>query len=439
MENTPHTSRANFVARAADMVQRLQPDAAVQILLEMAEQFHQNGDWFAATETYLILTRDYVSHPLVRKAFVRLLQYSASGEIAAEEQLVNVIDIQGPTNLWIDSASQHASGIRAQIADHTRNDPRRDRALLLAQYLTQNFPDLADDVVLQFAVASTLRRHNREQDAARFYWIRGNARFDDVWGERARTEHWLSVPDRSQLPIEQQELPMPAFVSVRTQVKPFLDGKFDSENDQNVWQRSNLYSLTPATPRQRLADFMQTGTPVRRVGAVREERLRSMSQNFGTQVMFLHDEQYLYIGIRCPKVLGVDYSGAAQSPDNPRFRDICMQDQDRIEILIDVDRDYGTYYSLTIDSRGWVTDKSLGAKSWNPQWYVAHHEDDRAWYIEAAIPIDELSPGLSGLIMRPTITWGIAIRRLVPGVGIECWNAENSFELTEGFGLLVLP
>jgi len=35
--------------------------------------------------------------------------------------------------------------------------------------------------------------------------------------------------------------------------------------------------------------------------------------------------------------------------------------------------------------------------------------------------------------------WGIAIRRLVPGIGIECWNAENSFDLTEGFGLLVLP
>ena len=232
---------------------------------------------------------------------------------------------------------------------------------------------------------------------------------------------------------------MPTFVSTSTRTKPFLDGRFDSERDQGVWQQSNVYSLTPATPRQRLSEFLQTGTPVRRVGAVREERLLSMSQNFGTQVMFLHDAEYLYIGLRCPKVPGfhsppLEGQGGAQ-----RLRDIGMQDQDRVEILIDTNRDYGTYYSLTIDFRGWVTDANFGAQSWNPRWYVARHESDHAWYIEAAIPWSELSPELAGRLTLPTIIWGIAIRRLVPGIGIECWNAENSFDLTEGFGLLVFP
>jgi len=235
--------------------------------------------------------------------------------------------------------------------------------------------------------------------------------------------------------MEQQELPMPVFVSTATRTKPFLDGKFDDEKDSGVWRQSNPFSLTPATPRQRLSEIMQTGTPVRRVGTVREDRLRSMSQNFGTQVMFMHDAEFLYIGLRCPKVPGFDYPPIPSE----RLRDVGMLDQDRVEILIDVERDYGTYYSLTIDSRGWVTDACLGAKSWNPQWYVARHEDEHAWYIESAIRLSELLPGMSEILMRPTVTWGIAIRRLVPGVGIECWNAENSFDLTEGFGLLVLP
>jgi len=451
LRNTRESSNsAGLVAHATNLVGVCSPDSAVQILLEMAEQFHQEGDWFAATETYMFLTRQYVQHPLVRQAFVRLMQYAASGEIAAGEQQSNFAveqisklsaspsqrqNFSGQNILQIESSLQ-TSGGRTFIPDHTRNDPQQDRALLLAPYLSQNFPDLADDVVLQFAVASAMRRHGREQDAARFYWTRGNQRFDDVWGVRARTEHWLTVQDKSQLPMEQQELPMPALVSAPTNVKPFLDGKFDDEKDRGVWRQGNVYSLTPATPRQRLSELLQTGTPVRRVGAVREERLRSTSHNFGTQVMFLHDAEYLYIGLRCPKVPGIDYPPV---PEGQRLRDIGMQDQDRVEILIDVERDYGTYYSLTIDSRGWVTDACWGANSWNPQWFVARHEDEQAWYIESAMRLSELSPGMSERAMRPTTTWGIAIRRLVPGVGIECWNAENSFELNEGFGLLVLP
>jgi hypothetical protein len=157
-----------------------------------------------------------------------------------------------------------------------------------------------------------------------------------------------------------------------------------------------------------------------------------MSHNFGTQAMFLHDSQNWYIGLRCPKVKEFVYPPAA---GKQRIRDAAMPDQDRVEILIDIDREYTTYYSLTFDSRGWVTDMCAGDKNWNPKWQVFRHEDDEAWYIEAAIPFAELSHRP----MMPNTVWGMAIRRLVPGVGIECWNAENSFDLTEGFGLVVFP
>jgi len=157
-----------------------------------------------------------------------------------------------------------------------------------------------------------------------------------------------------------------------------------------------------------------------------------MSHNFGTQVMLLRDSEYWYIGLRCPKVPGFTYPPVV---GRQRIRDAVTPDEDRVEILIDTDRDYTTYYSLTIDSRGWVTDLCLGDRNWNPQWHIARHEDDAAWYIEAAIPFSALS-------QRPIVpgtVWSLAIRRLVPGVGIECWNAENSFDLTEGFGLVVFP
>jgi hypothetical protein len=37
----------------------------------------------------------------------------------------------------------------------------------------------------------------------------------------------------------------------------------------------------------------------------------------------------------------------------------------------------------------------------------------------------------------PQTIWAIGVRRIVPGIGVECWNAENSFNLTEGLGFLV--
>ena len=392
-------SRTNLASHAAELTRQLEPDSAVQILLEMAQQFHQEGDWFEATDIYQILVRQYAQHPLVRQAFIRMMLYAASGEIDAIEQQQNMI-----VN----------DGVRTAILDPVRTDPQRHRALLLGRYLSQNFPDLADDIALQFAVASVLRKLGGERDAARFYQTRANIRFDDVWGIRASTEYWMTVQNKAELPIEQREL-LPALTSVPTRTKPVLDGKFD-ENDQEVWLQSNVYALTPATPRQRMSELLQSGSAVRRVGTVREEQLRTMSQNFGTQVMFLHDKEFWYIGLRCPKLPG-------------------MPEQDRVEILIDVDRDYGTYYSVTIDSSGGVTSACLGARNWNPQWTVARHEDERAWYIEAAIPLSELSERP----IRPNTTCGIAIRRLVPGMGIECWNAENSFNLEEGFGLMLFP
>jgi len=439
--STPQTpgqvvNRTHLAAHAVDLTRRLDPESAVQVLLNMAEQFHQEGDWHAAEETYMILAQHYAPHPLSRQAFIRIMQYAASGEIIAEEMKnegarVEITD-------WVDDPRRPGHRIqqtrvvaREPVQQQQRIDLLYDRALSLGQFLDQNIPDLANEVSMRFALASILRRWGGEQEAVRFYQARSNTRFDDVWGMRARTEVWLSIPDKSVLPIEQQELPMPAMTATYTAIKPFLDGQFDEEKDRNAWRQSQLYPLTPATPRRRLAELLQEN-PERRVGMVREERLRAMSQNFGTQVMFLHDAEYWYIGLRCPKVPGVDYSTI---PNQPPLRDTGSADRDRVEILIDLDRDYSTYYSLTFDSRGWITDACWGDRRWNPPWHTARHEDESAWYIEAAIPLSAFSQRP----VMPNTVWGVAIRRLVPGVGIECWNAENSFELTEGFGLLLFP
>jgi hypothetical protein len=268
-------------------------------------------------------------------------------------------------------------------------------------------------------------------EALRFYQARGRSQYDDVWGTRARAEHWLSLEDRAELSPEMLDSPLPMIRCAFTGKKPYLDGQFDKKFDQGTWFASNLYLLTPEKPRKRLGEMLKSettdGNPA---GLRREEQSLAQSKNFGTQVMFMYDQQHLYIGLRCKRAAGFSYPPVA---DKPRIRDTNIDDQDRVEILLDTDRDYSTYYSLTLDSRGWVVDSCWGDKTWDPSWYVARHEDKNFWYIEAAIPLESLTDQFP----IPKTVWAVGLRRIVPGQGIECWNAENSFDLTEGLGFLV--
>ena len=62
-----------------------------------------------------------------------------------------------------------------------------------------------------------------------------------------------------------------------------------------------------------------------------------------------------------------------------------------MDIYLDVDRTYASYYHLTIDHRGWAADACCGDSSWNPKWFVAVARPPTAsWTAEAAISLAEL-------------------------------------------------
>lgn len=107
---------------------------------------------------------------------------------------------------------------------------------------------------------------------------------------------------------------------------------------------------------------------------------------------------------------------------------------DRVDVLIDLDRDFATYYRLTIDHRGWTNDSCCGDSTWDPKWYVAARSEGGYWTVEAAIPLRELTS-------RPPAAneaWAIGLQRTVPGVGFQSWTVPASTDvLPEGFGYLV--
>ena len=103
-------------------------------------------------------------------------------------------------------------------------------------------------------------------------------------------------------------------------------------------------------------------------------------------------------------------------------------------MLIDVDRDFTTYYRLAIDDRGWTNDSCWGDSTWDPNWFVAVKREQGVWTVEAAIPLAEL-------VARPPppgSTWAVGIQRVAPGVGFQSWTTPAAISvLPDGFGYLV--
>ena len=82
---------------------------------------------------------------------------------------------------------------------------------------------------------------------------------------------------------------------------------------------------------------------------------------------------------------------ATRPAPGPRIRDADLSAHDRVDVFLDMDRDFATYYRLTIDHRGWTNDSCCGDSTWDPKWYVAARTEGGYWTVEAAIPLRELT------------------------------------------------
>ena len=182
--------------------------------------------------------------------------------------------------------------------------------------------------------------------------------------------------------------------------KPHLDGRLDDA----VWQRAK-----PVALRSSLHDDL----------------------HWPASVMLAHDDEFLYIAIRCRRPPGARYEAAA----GPRVRKSDLSAHDRVDVLIDLDRDFATYYRLTIDHRGWTTTPVVATPRGTPP---------GTW--------PPVRPGTSGRPRRPfrcaqlsggkpasaEAVWAIGLQRTVPGVGFQSWTTPAAAAiLPEGFGYLL--
>jgi hypothetical protein len=351
-------AKASTPAQLVQLTRDLPPAAAAGLFLHVAEDYMRSGNWDLAAAVLLQLLDRFPDEPASTNATLLLVRLYSSSEVTHAQRKP------------LDAAQQLRlpPGWREQQA--TPEDSPADTGMLLyALYLAngqlQKHPELAENSPLAFQCAVAARLSGRAQENKSWLSLLKHKRESAEWRERALAEEWLTV-SRDKKP------PLPTTHCLRTNQPPHLDGILE----EPLWQNATL--VIP----QSAIHIPQS------------------------ELLLAYDAEYFYLAARCQKIPGVEYT----ADDRPRSYDADLSKHDQVQLWLDADRDYATWFQLAIDHRGWTGDRCWMDAGWNPKWFVAAGSDERSWTFEAAIPWSELAaqPPRSGDI------WAYGAERVLP-------------------------
>jgi photosystem II stability/assembly factor-like uncharacterized protein len=406
------TDPDKLLARIGPELAGLPPEHGAPAAFAVASQFARQGQWTLAREAFLLMVDRYPAHPLAADAYRWLINYNGSAEARRRHELGEFLvltsdefkarpkkDDDGEAKPGPDGKPRPPKyEVTVQETRHlqplgTREDTRRwyQGALEIEPRLAAFGPLFATDPAVQFALQAA-RRSLGDFDTPKAYYAKFAAEHSSgPWHDVAATELWLT--NRRGVP------PRPVAYCRTTDARPFLDGKLD----EDCWKAHRPIVLHNA------------------VGDTVKE--------YPTEVWLAHDQEFLYLALRCkhPADKHVD-------PVKVRPHDADVRPYDRVSLLLDLDRDYSTYFQLQVDQRGCVCDDCWGDLTWNPRWFVAVHSEPDCWQVEAAIPLTELT----GDAVSLGTTWACNVVRTLPGRGVQAFSTPADVQpRPEGMGLLL--
>lgn len=420
---------AQLIGQLGDLI-RGQPDADAALQLsQLAESYFSTGQWTLGEMTLIELVERYPDELPTLAAVPRLMQFWASEETTWRRQKQSMLEeqhVRTTPDETLRKVEQAAARLDAQeraaeegrppaaltparingvkqaeferdtATDRGALDRRlrfwQDRALQLSQFIQRRAPALYDAPEVQFPLASLHRRRQTLglSDAIyrRFAQDNGSA-----WSTSAAGEIWMSTP---------AGIPDRTFVQCyATPTRPLLDGVLSDE----CWQDATELLLTSAPD--------EVPDPEKHALA-----------------MICRDGEFLYFAASFPRHPGALRDGPLKTG---RKHDEVLADFDRVTLLLDIDRDYVTYYRFSMDQRGCTEDACWQDPSWNPRWFVAADGDESHWRIEAAIPLEELGPKPP----REGDVWNVGIIRVAPAATVQTWtHPTTSRPRPETFGLV---
>ncbi|HWY87247.1 MAG TPA: hypothetical protein VNX28_11010, partial [Gemmataceae bacterium] len=392
------------LAHIGPVLAKLPDDMGARTAFTIANQYVRKGQWQLARETFLLMVDRYPQHPLAIDAYRWLIRHISSSEARRRQELGQfhaASAVQYNPQLKANPKPgeiQQAKG--TEIAGDYRVDflGNRDEArqwfrgsLLFGQRLAAFGTLYASDPSIQFCLQSSRRQLGEFGPAQEWYSKYRAYGPKGPWSDAASAEAWL----------QNRLLPAPRHLALCrfANQKPYLDGKFDDP----CWQ-----GLQPL---------------------IMDNAVGETAKEYPTQAWLAYDQEFLYIALRCEHP-----AGRAVPPEKTRTRDANLDPYDRVSILLDLDRDYATYFQLEVDQRGCVREDCWGDLTWDPRWFVAVHSTEGAWQIEAAIPLNELT----GERIRPNNAWAINVVRTLPGRGVQAWSLPADVQpRPEGMSLMI--
>jgi photosystem II stability/assembly factor-like uncharacterized protein len=418
---------SRVVAQVGPALAGLPDDQAAPAAFALANQYVRLGQWPLAREIFLLLVDRYPAHPLAADAYRWLVRYHASSEARRRNELKQFLMLSstdfhpiqaappprpepgptteppgerkpdgkppaaGPALISAPKMEVQVAGQLALLKGGTAMRQWYQASIDAGDRFASLGPLFANDPPVQFCVQAA-RRNLGEFDAARQWYTEfRQSSADGPWHDAAAAEVWLV--NRSGPP------PKPVAPCRRTDLRPFLDGQFDD----SCWR-----DLKPLVLRNAV------GATVR---------------DYPTEVWLAYDQDFLYVALRCRHP-----ADRYVAPVKVRPRDADLRPYDRVSLLLDLDRDYSTYFHLQVDQRGCVCDDCWGDLTWDPRWFVALHSDRECWQVEAAIPLVELT----GEPIPAGHAWACNVVRVLPGRGVQAWSLPADVQpRPEGMGLLI--
>ncbi|MFO0925916.1 MAG: YCF48-related protein [Gemmataceae bacterium] len=414
------TNPEKLLGQIGPMVAAMPQETGARVAHGLAQQYARRGQWAMARETFLLLVERYPTHPLAVDGYRWLLLHQASSEARRRHEMGQFLVI-GETLMGVPGemrkppeparpafgqpakATRRVGEVptikteseRLLVPTTTADDVRRwyHACLNLEKRLAGFGPLYAGDPAVQFSVQSARRQLGEHEAATKWYREFAAAQPAGPWRDAALAELWLTE--------RRGPSPKPVLTVRPTDTRPYLDGKLDDP----CWQAARPVKLQNAAG--------------------------SSGSAYPTEVRVTHDRDFLYVAVRCGRPEG------PVAPAVPRTRDQDLRRSDRVSVVLDLDRDYGTAFHLQIDERGCIAEDCWGDRSWDPKWFVAVHREPAAWTVEAAIP----RTALTGDHLTPGKAWAANVVRVLPGQGVQAFSlpAEAPEEALrpEGMGLLL--
>ena len=416
-----------ILAQILPALKEMPADLGARAAYAIANQYAQAGQWVMAREAFLVMADRYPQHPLTLDAYRWLVRYQSSSEARRRQELghfmnYNEINVQnsGPLDtkgrVKVNGSAEFVQASQTVILKGFEDTRKRfEGSLAIEPRLSAFGPMYANDPAMQLCMHSARRQLGDATVPKKWFsqYLSETAvpvggqtvvRGADSWRDCAMAELWLINRTPGTSPAK------PLAYCPKGATKPKLDGKLDDE----CWQ--GVQPLVLSTTAGELEQFLkkdESGKP---------------SAEYTTKAWFTCDGEHLYIAVQCTHP-----AGKRVVPVEKRSRDMDLRAFDRVSIMLDLDRDYQTYFHLQIDQRGCLSEDCWGDLSWNPTWFVAIDSDETSWTAEAAIPLVELTSTapVAGAV------WAANVTRVVPGKGVQAWSTPADVKpRPEGMGLL---